>query len=255
MHSNSFIRWKLDEHSELIKFGSGHSLFLDFFSKDYRKKSFERWLKIFVESALSQGVSFTQNTPPLSLREIFTLGIYNIEGFIPEKGQLVLDVGANYGDSSIWWAKKFGAKVVAFEPLNDVFNELEKNIELNSVDVVAYNFAIGNGEEIAGKSKGRMFSAGGDLKIKTERLDDYSFDRVDLLKIDVEGFEHEVLKGAENTINKFKPRIIIETHSIALRRTCDQYLLNHGYSLRREGRTVTVKAPGMDRVTNLFYAI
>ena len=208
-----------------------------------------------MESALSQGFSFTQNTPPLFLTEIFTVGIYNIEGFTPEKGQLVLDVGANYGDSAILWAKKFGAKVVAFEPLNDVFNELEKNIELNSVDVVAYNVAIGNGKEIAGKSKGRMFSARGDLKIKTKRLDDYSFDRADLLKIDVEGFEYEVLKGAENTINKFKPRIIIETHSIALRRTCDQYLLNHGYSLRREGRTVTVKAPEMDRVTNLFYAI
>ncbi len=255
MHSNSFIRWKLQEHSELIKFSSGHSLFLDLFSKDYRKKSYERWLKIFVESALSQDISFTQNTPPLSLREIFTLGIYNVEGFTPGRGQLVLDVGANYGDSSIWWAKKFGAKVVAFEPLNDVFIELEKNINLNSVDVEAYNVAIGNGEEITGKSKGGMFSAGSDLKIKTERLDNYSFDRIDLLKIDVEGFEYEVLKGAENTINKFKPRIIIETHSSALRMVCDKYLLNHGYSLRAEGRTVTVKAPGMDRITNLFYAI
>ena len=201
------IRWKLNEHSQLIKFSSGHNLFLDLFSKVYRKKSFERWLKIFVDSALSQGIYFTQNTPPLSVREIFTEGIYNIEGFTPAKGQVVLDVGANYGDSSIWWAKKFGAKVVAFEPLNDVFIELEKNIELNSADVIAYNLAIGNGEEISGNSQGRMFSAGGDLKIKTKRLDDYSFDRVDLLKIDVEGFEYEVLKGAENTINKFKPRI------------------------------------------------
>jgi FkbM family methyltransferase len=239
----------------LVQFSSGHSLFLDFFSKDYRRKSFERWLNIFVESALKQGFSFTQNTPPLALKEIFTLGIYNIEGFTPEKGQLVLDVGANYGDSSIWWAKKFGAKVIAFEPLNDVFIELEKNIELNSVDVVAYNVAVGNGGEIAGKSKGGMFSAGSDLKVKTERLDNYSFDRVDLLKIDVEGFEFEVLKGAENTINKFKPRIIIETHSNALRMVCDKYLLNHGYSLRIEGRTVTVKAPGMDKITNLFYAV
>jgi FkbM family methyltransferase len=253
LHANSFIQWKLEEHSELIKFSSGHSLFLDFFSKNYRKKSFERWLKIFVESALSQGFSFTKNTPPLSLKEIFTLGIYNIEGFTPSEGQQVLDVGASYGDSSIWWAKKFGAKVVAFEPLKDVFIELEKNVEINSVDVVAYNVAIGNGEEIAGNSQGGMFSAGGDLKIKTKRLDDYSFDRVDLLKIDVEGFEHEVLKGAENTINKFKPRIIIETHSSALRMICDKYLLNHGYSLRLEGRTVTAKAPGMDKITNLFY--
>ena len=93
------------------------------------------------------------------------------------------------------------------------------------------------------------------MKIKTKRLDDYSFDRVDFLKIHVEGFEYEVLKGAESTINKFKPRIIIETYSDALGRICDQYLLNHGYSLRLEGRTGTVKAPGMDRVTNLFYNI
>lgn len=137
---------------------------------------------------LCRRVFILPRTRLLSLREIFTQGIYNIEGFTPAKGQVVLDVGANYGDSSIWWAKKFGAKVVAFEPLNDVFIELEKNIELNCADVIAYNVAIGNGEEISGNSQGRMFSAGGDLKIKTKRLDDYSFDRVDLLKIDVEIF-------------------------------------------------------------------
>ena len=74
---------------------------------------------------------------PLSLREIFTQGIYNIEGFTPAKGQVVSDVGDNYGDSSIWCAKKFGARVVAFEPLKDVFSELEKNKELNSPDVIA----------------------------------------------------------------------------------------------------------------------
>ena len=72
---------------------------------------------------------YPEHAPSLSLREIFTQGIYNIEGFTPAKGQVVLDVGANYGDSSIWWAKKFGAKVVAFEPLNDVFIELGKEIK------------------------------------------------------------------------------------------------------------------------------
>ena len=255
MHANSFIQWKLEEHSELIKFSSGHSLFLDFFSKNYRKKSFERWLKIFVESALSQGFSFTKNTPPLSLKEIFTLGIYNIEGFTPSEGQQVLDVGASYGDSSIWWAKKFGAKVVAFEPLKDVFIALEKNVEINSVDVVAYNVAIGNGEEIAGKSKGGMFSARGDLKIKTKRLDEYSFDRVDLLKIDVEGFELDVIEGAIGTLKRFKPRVIIETHSRKLRSLCHETLSKLGYELKVEGRTLIANTPGMDKVTNLFYSV
>ena len=90
----------------------------------------------------------------------------------------------------------------------NVFNVLEENIKLNDVDVTAYNLALGNGEEISGSSDGIMFSSGGDIKIRSEKLDHYSFERVDLLKIDVEGFELDVLLGAENTIRQFKPRII-----------------------------------------------
>ena len=63
------------------------------------------------------------------MREIFLLGVYNVDGFTPNIGQVVIDAGANYGDSAIWWSKKFGAKVFAFEPLSDVFSELQKNIK------------------------------------------------------------------------------------------------------------------------------
>jgi len=70
----------------------------------------------------------------------------------------------------------------------------------------------------------------------------------------VEGFEMDVLEGAENTIRQFKPRIIIETHSKDLRKRCHAFLSSLGYSLQVEGRTVTSKMPGMDRVTNLFYS-
>ena len=72
-------------------------------------------------------------------------------------------------------------------------------------------------------------------------LDSYSFKRVDLLKIDVEGFELDVLLGAENTIRQFKPRIIIETHSKELRKKCHAFLSSLGYSLKVEGRTVNIK--------------
>ena len=182
------------------------------------------------------------------------LGVYNVDGFTPNNGQVVIDAGANYGDSAIWWSKKFGAKVFAFEPLSDVFSELQKNIKLNAVNVVAYNIALGQGEEVNGNTYGGMFSKGGNLKIKTERLDNYSFEKVDFLKIDVEGFEYEVLNGAEKTISKFKPRIIIETHSQELRKVCHRYLSDLGYSLKFEGRTISSDNKDMGKVTNLFYA-
>jgi FkbM family methyltransferase len=251
---NKILRWKLDEHLDLARYSSGHSILRDLFSADYRKKSYANWIKTIVGSATSQGFYFTDSTPPGLLREIFLLGIYNVDGFTPNNGQVVIDVGANYGDSAIWWSKKFGAKVIAFEPLSYVFTELERNIKLNAVDVVAYNIALGSGEEVYGNSVGGMLSTGGNLKINTERLDSYTFDRVDLLKIDVEGFEYEVLNGAEKTISKFKPRIIIETHSRDLRKICHRYLSDHGYSLKFEGRTISSDNKAMNRVTNLFYA-
>jgi hypothetical protein len=91
--------------------------------------------------------------------------------------------------------------------------------------------------------------------MKTEMLDNDSFDGIDLLKVDVEGFELDVLKEAETTICRFKPRIIIETHSKGLRMKCHEFLSSNRYKLKVEGRTVTSKAKGMDKITNLFYSL
>ncbi len=235
--------------------GINHNLFKDLLSPTYRKSYYELWLKYPKEIAKSKGIYFSENTPTNALREIFLEGIYNVKGFTPRKNQVVVDVGANFGDSAIWWSKAFGAKVVAFEPLGNVFNVLEENIKLNNADVTAYNTALGNGELLYGRPEGNMFISGGNAKIRTERLDSYSFDRVDILKVDVEGFEMSVLLGAENTIRKFKPRIIIETHSKELRKKCHSFLSNIGYSLKVEGRKIKVRSPRMDEVTNLFYGI
>jgi FkbM family methyltransferase len=205
--------------------------------------------------AVSKGFKFSENTPSGALREIFFEEIYNVDGFKPDSGQTVIDVGANYGDSSIWWAKTFNCKVIAFEPLVNVFNVLVENIRLNNADVTAYNIALGNGEEIRGRSDGNMLYSGGDIKVRSAKLDSYSFETVDLLKIDVEGFEMDVLQGAENTIREFKPRIIIETHSKELRKKCHAFLSSLGYSLKVEGRTFRPRHSWMDEVSNLFYGM
>lgn len=248
------IRRKLNEHSDLVKFGFRHNILNEVISRKYRKNSYNTWLEIPRKLAFSKGFVFSEATPSTALREIFLEEIYNINGFTPAEDQVIIDVGANYGDSAIWWAKTFKSKVIAFEPLKEVFGVLEENIKINHANVTAYNVALGNGDIIAGSSDGYMFSAGGSLNMKAEKLDNYSFKRVDLLKIDVEGFELEVLKGAQNTIRKFNPRIILETHSKELRIKCHEFLMTLGYRLKVEGRTGYIKAPGMDRVTNLFYS-
>ena len=208
-----------------MRFGIKHKLIRGLLSSNYRKSHYEKWLEYSQYVAKSKGFAFSENTPPNALREIFSDGIYDIRGFTSETNHMVVDVGANYDNSAIWWAKAFGSKVIAFEPLVNVFNVLEENIKLNDADVTAYNLALGNGEEISGSSDGNMFSSGGDIKIRSEKLDSYSFKRADLLKIDVEGFEMDVILGAENTIRQFKPRIIIETLSKELRKKCHAFIL------------------------------
>ena len=114
------LSWKIEEHNDLRSAGLNHNLIMDFLSRNYRKKAFNQWTEYPIRFAQASGCNFTQDTPGRTLKEIFVDKVYNIEGFIPEKGDVVIDVGANYGDSAIWWAKTFGAKVIAFEPLESV---------------------------------------------------------------------------------------------------------------------------------------
>ena len=53
-----------------------------------------------------------------------------------------------------------------------------------------------------------------------------------IIKIDVEGFEMNVLRAAEYTIKKYKPKIIIETHSFNLFYEVRDFLTNIGYELK-----------------------
>ncbi len=100
-----------------------------------------------------------------------------------------------------------------------------------------------------------MLSAGREISYKSVKIDDLDLTQLDLLKIDVEGFEVKVLQGALQTITKLKPKIIIETHSLKLRAACHEILQSLGYVLKKEGRTIYNTSREMDQVTNLFYAV
>ena len=90
-------------------------------------------------------------------------------------------------------------------------------------------------------------------KVKVIRIDDLNLEKLDIMKIDVEGFETDVLSGARNTLRKFRPRIILETHTSVLKKSCIDYLRNEGYFLKYADREVLPKNTWMDSIQNLFF--
>jgi len=132
---------------------------------------------------------------------------------------VVVDVGANIGNHTIFFSKICGArKVYSFEPLKTVFTMFEKNLELNDItNVSGYNLALGESSGFAsihgynnanvGSTKFGM-DAHGAFKVIT--LDSLNLPQVDFCKIDVEGMQFEFLKGATATLETFKPVVWIE---------------------------------------------
>ena len=186
--------------------------------------------------------------------------MYLVDGFIPKPGEVVYDIGAQYGDWAVLWAKKYGAEVYAFEPLESNLAAIWDNVRINDLynKVSVISSFVGNGVSHFFERRGDMAVAGWSkiLSKRSDRLDDlikeYDFKSPDIIKIDVEGFEMAVLEGAEDILLK-KPRIIVETHSKALRQDCEILLMDcYGYEIKYISRSV--KGQGwMDEVSVLFF--
>lgn len=129
--------------------------------------------------------------------------------------EMIFDVGANIGQTAIECHEAFPkAKIFSFEPVKSTFDEAVKNVaRLNRVEMLHQAMGEKPGEmEISIKPD----SVGASLKnhgneigreiIKVATVDDFcasrKIDRIHLLKIDTEGFETEVLKGAERMLGE-----------------------------------------------------
>ena len=135
---------------------------------------------------------------------------------------VILDIGANIENHTVFFAKKCNDKhIYAFEPISETCQILLKNIELNSLEdiVSVYNFAVGNGRDHKAKIiKSDPTNIGGthlsndvNGNIEVKGLDELCFDHhIDFIKIDVEGFEIEVLRGAKQLMFRDAPTIFIE---------------------------------------------
>ena len=148
-----------------------------------------------------------------------------LDKFIPE-GATILDIGANIGNHTVYWAMQDKIKkVYSFEPLKETFKMLEKNIEINDLEekVVLFNIGLSDEETSAKISHFNKTNIGGtsiektaDGSLVVNKLDNIKIneDRIDFVKIDVEGHEIKVLNGAKETFLKYKPNyVFIESFS------------------------------------------
>ena len=144
--------------------------------------------------------------------------------YIP-KGGTVVDAGASLGDHAISYARLVGegGSVFVFEPNPHAFAALTNNMmPFPWVTVLPVGLADGTGtaalvlEPNAGASHISITPTAGpeDVPVRVTMLDQYigAFKRLDLIHLDMEGFETRAIKGAEETIKKFKPAIVLEVN-------------------------------------------
>ena len=134
-------------------------------------------------------------------------------------GSTVVDVGSHIGTHLVSIARLVGPEgtVVGFEPQAQMFKELRCNIQLNGITNASPQRA-GAGDrygelelrKVDPTNEGGVAAGKGGDKAPLRPLDGYTFENLSVLKIDVEGFEDQVLDGARNTIATHKPVVFIE---------------------------------------------
>ena len=223
----------------------------------------------------------------LDLREGIDLAIYLVGRFEVgvsrtlaaqvHPGMTVLDLGANVGAHTLPRARAAGppGRVIAVEPTAWAFSRLQRNLSLNpelSPRVEAIQAALGEpgGEppqalyaswELSRRS-GSHSVHGGQAKATTGAgfltldalVEGRSLDRVDLIKLDVDGHEARILRGGAETLARLRPRILLEVCAYTLAEHGERLtdllapLEAAGYVLRNaRGEPLSLDAPALER--------
>jgi FkbM family methyltransferase len=158
------------------------------------------------------------------------------EAYIP--GTTILDVGANVGNHTLFFAGVIGAPVIAFEPHPPSFDLLGMNVHVNEVadrvrlHLSAVGAGAGMADLVAGPASNRgmnrcAFGAGDTPVIALDQADIAG--PVGLVKIDVEGAEPAVLAGATGLLRAWMPDLMIEAADAAAFTAVATPLLDLGY--------------------------
>ena len=142
------------------------------------------------------------------------------EVYLP--GTAIVDVGANIGNHTVFFAAILGAPVIAVEPYAPNHDLLQVNIAANGLEGLVRTHCMALGERDGEGSVrigdpdnfGTVSIQAGSGEIPIRSLDRIVQDRTDqpigLIKIDVEGGEAAVLAGAQQTIRRWLPDIVVE---------------------------------------------
>lgn len=188
-----------------------------------------------------------------------------IESF--RENETLYDVGANVGGYSVWAAKRRGVKTVSFEPEAENYALLVKNLSLNEIPADAYCLALTDKPQIGSLHLSKAGAGGSchsfaepvgpDLKprkyavqqgcvgVTLDELVEQGLPAPDHLKIDVDGFEYKVIKGAEHVLSNGLKSLLVEVNpALDEHQEMLKYLANLGYeydptqvaaSTRKEG--------------------
>lgn len=162
------------------------------------------------------------------------------------EGDVVYDIGAHAGYYTLAASRRVGrnGKVIAFEPDPDNQNFLSRHVLINHVEnVKLIPAAVADSEGSArfinsltwrGERDGKLGHLGeGSIEVRVVSLDQLlgrgEIPPPDLMKIDVEGSEHEVLLGARNLLTTARPTIFLATHGRDVRDRCLRLLAEFEY--------------------------
>jgi FkbM family methyltransferase len=142
-------------------------------------------------------------------------------------GDFCIDVGANSGPLTLLLAKLTGGggRVLSFEPGPPYFERLKRNLDLNPgfgeiVTPIQEGLSDREGTLLWAADPEHLYNAGflnvtEGTKVPVSTLDAsvkrHGWNRLDFVKIDVEGMELEVLQGARETLERFRPIVLFET--------------------------------------------
>jgi len=184
-----------------------------------------------------------------------------IENFQPKSEGIVVDVGAHYGRYTLIAAKRIGpkGKVIAIEADPNNFDMLNKNIKLNelSENVITLNYAASSNKSkvklsIPEKKSGHTIYSSiitsraptvKFMEVNANTLDNLlhengiSLEEVNWIKIDVEGAELEVVKGATNILSKSMDiSLLIEIHDVGNGKTLYEPIIDllNDYNFKKE---------------------
>ncbi|MEW6772890.1 MAG: FkbM family methyltransferase [Bacteroidota bacterium] len=158
--------------------------------------------------------------------------IFVLKNFV-EKDDIIFDIGANIGEYTLYAASLVNSngKVYSFEPVQSMFYTLKQNVDLNSHlrnKIICVNKGLGNKKVILpiydeqNNINEGLFSIHQKNFIHSKKIQDIEIDtldnfvnenyldRIDFIKIDVEGHELYVLQGGIDAIKKFHPKLMIE---------------------------------------------